>query len=1584
MRWVGATDSHPAGRRLRAVLVLVAVLAASTEAHALLCQSNSATNWDVAGTWSCARVPLAIDDVEIRNGDDVTIPAGFAAVAQKVTILSNNGTGLIIHAASTSTLTVGAGGVTINAPSNNNTNVWRINAGSATVNGPVTLNEGSNNSRISSIELTSGTLVINGNLAMNNANNNVRTLISATGAANISLTGSFTLAGGFGTLTPATSTFNFNGSAAAQTIPIGVASIQYNNLHVNNTHASGATLSAAISVVNVAGNLRVQTGTLNNGGFAIVGAAAATFEVVNGARFNLSGTSAMASGYGTRLFGATSTVNYQGGNQTVAAETYGHLILDGGSTKTPVAGNTAVAGNFTLGAATTFAGTTNDYGLAGNFTNSGTFTSGTGTYAFNGASGVTPQTLTGATTFTNLRVINTGIGLRLASDITVSTAAAGGLILTDGNVDTQAFSLIIARDCNVSATVPVNRSAGTAGWIIGNLRKTYPTGTPVTCSFEVGDAANYTPITSLTISSVATAGTLTARTTAGDHADTTANTSGIDVGNSVNRTWTLTSGGTLTFAAGGSYSATFNFINATPVDLDTGGTPLSFVVARKASGEWTYPNTSSATVTTTTATGIPQVGGFGEFAVGAPKLLGALGEWRMDDTTWIDSSGNGYNGTGAGLSGGVPTGSSASPAIAGSPGTCAYAVFNRTNKTYIGLPGSFPNLGASNGFTITAWIRTIDRTQPGQRIFIDDEGITGGGYGLSLSDGGTGMVRFFSRGTPSALTLDTPNVIADNTWYFVAAVADIKSRRKTIYVYDTAGNPLAGTPVSVSWTEASFGSDTGIASIGGETNSPPNVGEGTSSFGFAGNIDEVRVFQSAYSREHVNLVRQLTRPCALADHLSITGNSTGITCAPEDIVFTAHNSTHNPVAVTGTLNVSTSSARGDWTSVSGGSGFSNGAADDGQASILFSNESSVTLRLTHTYTGTSNINASLAGITETSGSAASAEDLSIAWASAGFKFFQDTTTTPATIGTQIAGKASNLAPGLQTLFLRAIKTDNTGACAGLFANPSTVNVDMASQCNDPVTCSSQKVTINSTQIASNPNSAVSSYTSVPLAFGSNSQAPVIVNSADAGRMTLFARYTLSPSGELIAGPSNAFVVRPFAFRVSGTGLPGVTGPGGAVFKRAGEDFPVTVTAVAWEAADDANADGIPDSGADLSANATTLNFGQESSAAGATVTHTLLQPAGGSSGTLTGGAYAGFASGAKTQNLNWSEVGSISLSAALTGGNYLASSQTVTGTVNPVGRFRPDHFILTPGSLANRRLLGCASNFSHLDEQMRVTFTLTARNALASPTTTTNYATANSFAKLDGTDIARFGFGAVDLADGTPPIGRSALTSRIATGTSSGTWVAGVGSFTADFAVSRAATPDGPFESVQLGALPAEPLAADGVTLRTADLNLDTSSPADTNDRVLLGSTKLRFGRLRLQNALGSEKLDLPIPIETQYWNGSAFIRNADDACTTIVASDIVLSDPRVNLGLAETSVKEATVVFGVGGLSGGTGKLTLSAPGAGNNGSLLLTPTLGVNRPYLQGAWTGAIWNQNPSARATFGLFGSQPQNFIFQRENY
>ena len=251
-------------------------------------------------------------------------------------------------------------------------------------------------------------------------------------------------------------------------------------------------------------------------------------------------------------------------------------------------------------------------------------------------------------------------------------------------------------------------------------------------------------------------------------------------------------------------------------------------------------------------------------AAPVPVLEYLFNESRWNGTSGEvkDSSGSGLHGTAASLSATKPSTASATPAVSGNggtSGTCGYGVFNRSNKDFVDLPAGTPNHGSSGSFTVTAWIRASDASPSGQRIFADDQN-NSGGYGLSLGDGGSGKLRFLSRGTPSQVSLDTPAVITSNTWYFVAFGIDTSSKTKWIQVHNTAGSQLAA--VSAVYSDASFGSDSGNVSIGGENNVA--TGEASSSFGFGGNIDEVRVYSAVLSGSDLAGVRALASNCQAA------------------------------------------------------------------------------------------------------------------------------------------------------------------------------------------------------------------------------------------------------------------------------------------------------------------------------------------------------------------------------------------------------------------------------------------------------------------------------------------------------------------------------------------------------------------------------------------------------------------------------------------------------------------------------------------------------------------------------------------------
>lgn len=357
---------------------------------AAVCSSIGSGVW-TAAIWggACpAGGPTAADDVTINLAHAITFPAGAGAYAARSLTFSAPGGAASLTQAAGQTLTVGVGGATINSSSNtNSTKAWNINTGSATINGPVTFQQGSNsNNRRARINLSTGTLDINGNLTMSVTGSAVRAGIVATGAANIYLSGNFTLTNNLGTLTPgATSTFTYD-SAAAATVATGSA-IQYRNLVIDK--AGGTATGAATGSLTVLGTLTVTAGTLS----------VANTVAVTGAT-SVSGTLSNLTTTGTKTFTGGVTIN------------------PGGTFS-----NNTVAEPMTIG---------------GNFMNGGTFNSGTGTYTFNSAGqwgGANPIAFGGGVTVSAARTINTPVS------VTGTLAVSGNNTVTNNSTVTAAGAI---------------------------------------------------------------------------------------------------------------------------------------------------------------------------------------------------------------------------------------------------------------------------------------------------------------------------------------------------------------------------------------------------------------------------------------------------------------------------------------------------------------------------------------------------------------------------------------------------------------------------------------------------------------------------------------------------------------------------------------------------------------------------------------------------------------------------------------------------------------------------------------------------------------------------------------------------------------------------------------------------------------------------------------------------------------------------------------------------------------------------------------------------------------------------------------
>ena len=154
------------------------------------------------------------------------------------------------------------------------------------------------------------------------------------------------------------------------------------------------------------------------------------------------------------------------------------------------------------------------------------------------------------------------------------------------------------------------------------------------------------------------------------------------------------------------------------------------------------------------------------------------------------------------------------------------------------------------------------------------------------------------------------------------------------------------------------------------------------------------------------------------------------------------------------------------------------------------------------------------------------------------------------------------------------------------------------------------------------------------------------------------------------------------------------------------------------------------------------------------------------------------------------------------------------------------------------------------------------------------------------------------------------------------------------------------------------------------------------------------YGRLFLRDSLGSELLDLPIPLVTQYYLNSTqgFGTNSNDSCTTAAA--IAFSNYQLNLSSGQTCVRDS----GNPGSSGqgcaaaassryspvasaGAFNLILAAPGAGNSGALTVAAAAPTWLQYLWNVSSGS--NSSPTGMATFGMFPGSPSR-VYQREVY
>jgi len=468
---------------------------------------------------------------------------------------------------------------------------------------------------------------------------------------------------------------------------------------------------------------------------------------------------------------------------------------------------------------------------------------------------------------------------------------------------------------------------------------------------------------------------------------------------------------------------------------------------------------------------------------------------------------------------------------------------------------------------------------------------------------------------------------------------------------------------------------------------------------------------------------------------------------------------------------------------------------------------------------------------------------------------------------------------------------------------------------------------------------------VSLSFNASGVATSTLNYSDAGQVTLSAAYTGtgSQAGLSMTG-SGDFIAAPASFALSGITASPI---------KAGQPFSATITAL-------------------NSAGVATPNFGREFSAEGARLSWFKAKPTGISavSGAFTGSgvggsaSLTGFSHGAVTvSDLSWNEVGSGDLTATLVSGSYLGGGQTISGTTGvagAVGPFVPDHFDLT--------LSPSCGAFTYSGQP----FTVSVYAKEASGGTTRNY---------DGTAH-------------TSPNQATTVTltavNNAATGSLSGNTVA-ASAFGAGIATSTL-TPTFTFTN--------KLTPVTSISLRATDTNGVSSSPGGVEPTASIYS-----GRIRMSNAYGSGKASLSIPIQTQRWNGKAWVLNSADNCTSVPAAAVALSG-YVN-AKGQSTASWTTTPSGIN-ITGGNGTLTLGAPSNSGTGSVDLALNLGstgtdqsclASHPASTGANQSALraqqgstnacagltsYDRDPSARATFGVYSPETNKLVFIRDMF
>jgi len=1198
---------------------------------------------------------------------------------------------------------------------------------------------------------------------------------------------------------------------------------------------------------------------------------------------------------------STALVYLVGGAQSFAPSNLAlpNLRVSGGSKTLSSGAPLAIYGGLTIDSGASF-NSVSAINLAGNLTINGSLQPGDGVWTFNGSA---LQTISSATAFRSV-VLNNAQGISLGGNMTIGDTSWGALTLTSGRVATGNYSVIIPRTCD---SPWLTRTTG--GWINGNLQLTAPAW-GATCVFAVGDATNYAPIVfTYPWHAAPLGGTITGRSTGGDHPETISGTSGINSARSVNRYWTLTPASGANFYT---YDATFQYCSATGGsecgvgDVDAAATPANFIVAEKVAA-WSTLTPTAATTTTRTVSGLSTFGSF------------AIGEAGSGLTCLSDSFASGLNSTlwnvaGSGYTPQVVT----SPTV---PSSRLRLTDNVTNRsTFAQLKKWFPASGNKIVVEFDYFVYGGSGAD-GISMVLSDASVapSPGGYGGSLGYANRSGINGFNGGW-IGIGLDEFGNYPNSS----------EARR---------GYPAGYVPPSGAAVAAGF-----------YKNSIAIRGSG---------------------------VAQTSGYALLANTGTVSPVLTTTNASPHRYRITVDHSNNINALVTLERN--------------SGSGYST-VVSTFDAKGTNSGQATVPANFLLSFTGSTGGSTNFHEITNVQVCATAVNPVGNSSPAANYECLDSTAlpTWSTTARHPLYTKITDTAYRFDIVALKSDGTiENNFVAAG--GNPKNVTVALFDD-------------------SASPSPACSAYGS-PVA----SQVVTYV-SGDAGRKTITSnfshasaysklrcRVTDTNSTPTVYGCStDTFAVRPQSFNsvassASADGAGASTSATPAI--KSGASFSLTAGT------------GKPGYGGTPQIDAAKIEWlGAPTGGRSAPGTGTL-------GGLFTTAASASNGNGAQGTAFTYSEVGYFRFqpqgvydntftaasgditngdctgdySNALVGGKYGCFFGNTVVTSH-FGRFIPDHFkVLTPTTFT----AACAAGgFSYMDQVFSAGLNATLEAQNSGNTRTQNYS-------------GGFANGAVALQLENANSGSSIASSRLNTvGTAA--WAGGSYSYSADRFLRLTTGPDGPYDNLDIGlsvtdeaALPAasrpylmvRDMDAANTSCTTDLTGLSTAAGVCSATRLVTGA-KMRFGRLWLGNAYGSERSALSLPYETQYWNGLAFVKNTADNCTALTTANIGIGNYQNSV--TSSNLPVSSVSAGV--FASGAGTIRIAAPNAAGSvdvavRSLALgmcpsswAPTYpagtATQLDYLRGKWCGTSFVKDPVARATFGIYSNNRQ--IYLREGF